>query len=394
MLGGNHSAGQNAGLAEAGAAMRSVAFWELPLVLGVSSVATAAHLADDGMPLPAVAVPALGGQTARAWARSVVAALAPLRDAEANESVAMTPVVQLDPCMGSDSLLRFSAFGAVLLGAQGLWWEGMGRCAPVGSAQFELVADINTHVSQWAEPLFMRKEEVQRGPWASEDADADFASAAGPAATLPAVPPFGPTDYVIDAAWSTSSLTLPPLRGAGGALVHAVAPGGSPSSVVQAMDAELIVVHFRNASADGKNGTGLCKSSKTVQGQDCITCKHDRLQATFLQNAFSTLPCCCRRQRAAGPVDGAEPRGGRRARAAAQRDAPPGRLDFAPDRAQRLPGLFYGLQPRVARPVRAAAATWRRGAGAELQPRAGPGHRGRQRLAPGLRRRVASGAGC
>ena len=127
MLGGNHSAGQNAGLAEAGAAMRSVAFWELPLVLGVSSVATAAHLADDGMPLPAVAVPALGGQTARAWARSVVAALAPLRDAEANESVAMTPVVQLDPCMGSDSLLRFSAFGAVLLGAQGLWWEGMGR---------------------------------------------------------------------------------------------------------------------------------------------------------------------------------------------------------------------------------------------------------------------------
>ena len=290
MLGGNHSAGQNAGLAEAGAAMRSVAFWELPLVLGVSSVATAAHLADDGMPLPAVAVPALGGQTARAWARSVVAALAPLRDAEANESVAMTPVVQLDPCMGSDSLLRFSAFGAVLLGAQGLWWEGMGRCAPVGSAQFELVADINTHVSQWAEPLFMRKEEVQRGPWASEDADADFASAAGPAATLPAVPPFGPTDYVIDAAWSTSSLTLPPLRGAGGALVHAVAPGGSPSSVVQAMDAELIVVHFRNASADGKNGTGLCKSSKTVQGQDCITCEHDRLQATFLQDAFSTLP--------------------------------------------------------------------------------------------------------
>ena len=52
---------------------------------------------------------------------------------------------------------RFSAYASVLLGAQALWWEGMGACAGVGTGKFGLVASINQRVSQWAEPLLMRK---------------------------------------------------------------------------------------------------------------------------------------------------------------------------------------------------------------------------------------------
>ena len=52
----------------------------------------------------------------------------------------------------SESMVRFAAYSSVLIGgAQALWWEGMGKCAPVGSDQFALIGDINNRISQWCD---------------------------------------------------------------------------------------------------------------------------------------------------------------------------------------------------------------------------------------------------
>ena len=173
---------------------------------------------------------------------------------------------------------------------QALWWDNLATCAPLGSASFELVAGINRRVAQFAEPLFLRKEYFLEStfqfqgnpadppPHAAHDADVQRSSrpVGDEAATKPpppySVPPYGPTDYVITDAWSTSStLVLPPLNGANGSRVHFAKPGATPTALVQAMDAELLVVHFRNVTADGLNDTGFCKSSATCQAQDCLT---------------------------------------------------------------------------------------------------------------------------
>ena len=272
-------------------AMRSVAYWALPLLLGVPSVAAAAALGDSGVPFPAIALPPITTtQSAHSFAQAVVDVLAPIGAAAANHSVRMTPAVELSACSsftsGSDSLLRFSAYSALLLGAQALWWSDLTACAPLGSERFDTVRGINRRVAQWAEPLFMRREYFLQSSWAGcgdgmcpqpqvpHRRLGDVHDGAGKKRFNPAVPPFGPTDFVIDSFWSTSSLKLPALRGANGTLVHALAPGGSSSAVVQAMDKELVVVHFRNATADGGKDTGFCKSQATVQGQDCISYDH------------------------------------------------------------------------------------------------------------------------
>ena len=39
---------------------------------------------------------------------------------------------------------------------QALWWEGVGRCAPIGTDRFSLIAAINTRLVSWAEPLFLK----------------------------------------------------------------------------------------------------------------------------------------------------------------------------------------------------------------------------------------------
>ena len=217
--------------------------------------------------------------------------LTPIGDAAANRSVEMTPAVQLSPCLtDSDSLLRFSAYSSVLLGAQALWWKDMTTCAPAGSAKFEIVSGINVRVAQWAEPLFMRKgPALPSGHWLRDGArgggqvDAAEQGRVNKPETEAivygqTVPPFGPTDFMVTAVWSTSSVQLPPLRGAVGSnatlrpsLVKAIRPGGDPAAIVQGMDEELVIVQLRNVTADGDRDAGRCKGSELVQGQDCIT---------------------------------------------------------------------------------------------------------------------------
>ena len=97
--------------------------------------------------------------------------------------------VQIDACglgagsgMMSESMARFAAYSSVLIGgAQAIWWEGMGKCAPVGSVEFLLVGAINNRIAQWADPLFLRTRGNGQRPWA------------------------------IEAVWTTSSLSIPPV---------------------------------------------------------------------------------------------------------------------------------------------------------------------------------------
>ena len=51
--------------------------------------------------------------------------------------------------------------------------------------------------------------------------------------------------YAVDAVWSTSSLSLPPLQG-----VAATPP--APGELLEAMDEELVVLHLRNTSHRGR----------------------------------------------------------------------------------------------------------------------------------------------
>lgn len=258
--------------------LRSEAYWQLPLVLGVDSVDTAAKLGDQGVPLPAVQLTFEHTGSALEWARRTVGMLAPLAS-PAGRNATMTPAVSIDPCgTDSDSMMRFAAYTSVLLGGQALWWEGMGRCAPVGSSTFETVSSINNRVAQWAEPLFMRKVDyVPKGSWLADDIDDDVDAGSkknrGKVSNAKAgqsVPPFGNTSFFIDAVYSTSSIKLPPLPGANGSLVHAQPPGSTFAALIQAMDPELIVVNLRNATSFGKNHTSECKTAAGPQGQDCI----------------------------------------------------------------------------------------------------------------------------
>ena len=114
-------------------------------------------------------------------------------------------------------MLRFSAFASVIYGAQALWWEGVGACAPIGSPKFDLIASINNRVAMWADPLFLKS------------------SISG---------------YTVREAWSTSSIAaLPPLV-SGGVSVAFNAPGGETSLVVD-MSPDLIALRM-DSTVKGK----------------------------------------------------------------------------------------------------------------------------------------------
>ena len=85
-----------------------MAYWQLPLVLGVASVEEAVALGDRGVPFPAIVLPAPDPATpALKWAQLAIDTLAPLIPVGRNMSVKMTPAVSLDPCATeSDSITR------------------------------------------------------------------------------------------------------------------------------------------------------------------------------------------------------------------------------------------------------------------------------------------------
>jgi len=201
--------------AAAARALRRRGYMFLPLIPAVPHVARAVELAAAGVPLAAVSLPPLEGVTdSAAWAAATLARLAELGGAASNASNAMTMAVTLDACaLASDSLVRFGAYASVVWGAQAIWWEGVGACAPIGSDAFMLIGGINRRIAQWAEPLFLKN---------SNEAVTSVR-------------------YQVVDVWSTSSLELPPLQG-----VKAARP--SKGRLIEAMDDELVAVHLKNST--------------------------------------------------------------------------------------------------------------------------------------------------
>jgi len=254
-------------------AMRQSAYWLLPFVQRVSSVADAVHLAQlANVPLAAVVLPSFSPDygkhkdrdpskesanaaastaptpsatftaaqpaastatptvhaasaastahtaphahsTPTAWASAVLTRLDTLAHAARNSSNAMTPAVSLDTCdlAASDSRLRFAAYASVIWGAQALVWQSLPSCAPIGSDAFALVGSVNSRLVQWAEPLFLS-------------------------------PPVGEAPrYAVTAVYSTSTLLLPPVQG-----VHAIPPSATATATVQAMASEMVAIELRN----------------------------------------------------------------------------------------------------------------------------------------------------
>ena len=173
-LGGYVLGNSSAKLVDVAAAadvMRQHGYWQMPIALA-SSVPHATALSEVGVSLPALKLPAYfastdtapagsdideglsshrANKTAResSWGSSALTQLAAHSMATTNTpNNQMSMVVALDPCEGSDSFLRFGAYSSMIFGAQALWWEGMERCARVGTARFELVASINRRIAQ------------------------------------------------------------------------------------------------------------------------------------------------------------------------------------------------------------------------------------------------------
>eukprot|EP01045_Picozoa_sp_COSAG04_P012106 COSAG04_NODE_804_length_10157_cov_2.622688_2_plen_375_part_00 len=208
-------------VATAADAMRQHGYWQMPVALA-SSVSHATKLAAVDVSLPAVRLPTYPSKTGNAegWGSEALKWLGELSWATTNSSNKMAMVVALDACEGSDSLVRFGAYSSMIFGAQMLWWEGMDRCARIGSGRFELVASINRHIAQWAEPLFLK-----------------------------------PVRFRIAEAWSTSTVAIPTLPTVIGkppnaqpAHITAGKPGATPSSLIQTMDDDLLVLHLVNIS--------------------------------------------------------------------------------------------------------------------------------------------------
>ena len=216
---------------DAAAALRAVGYMFLPLVPAVPTVGAAVTLAGLGAPLAAVSLPqrmagAMAGAQPAAVANAVLSRLAELRAAAANSSNAMTMAVTLSACdTTSDSFTRFAAYASVIWGAQALWWEGVGACAPIGTDEWAMISSINRRLSQWAEPLFGNAKD-----------ESTYGYGGGGSGR-----PWNVTRYVVDQVWSTSSLELPPLQG-----VAARPP--TVGELVEGMDEELIVIHLVNAS--------------------------------------------------------------------------------------------------------------------------------------------------
>lgn len=181
-------------------------------------------LAGLGIPLPAVSLPSLKSpKDPRAAAQTVLDRLAELSEATSNSSNSMTMAVTLDACsLESDSLVRFAAYASVIWGAQSIWWEGVGACAPIGSEDFALIAGINRRFAQWAEPLFLKAKN-------------EAIYMLGEAGVYDVV------RYHVTDVWSTSTLELPLLQG-----VRAKRP--AKGDLIEAMDEELVVVHLSNYS--------------------------------------------------------------------------------------------------------------------------------------------------
>lgn len=183
-----------------GKSLRSSAYWQIPVLLGVTDIDCALDAAGKGLPLTPIRINLKAPQGSAASVASTV--LSTFRDLQLRSAGRpMTASIMLGACdTNSDSLLRFAAYSSlVVAGSQSLWWEDMDACAQVGSAKFALIGGINARVGQWGNA---------------------FLSGPGGVANV------APTRV-----FSTSSL----------AMGNTSRPGGDSTDLVQAMSPEMLV---------------------------------------------------------------------------------------------------------------------------------------------------------
>ena len=139
--------------------------WVLPMATACDAGA-AISMGKGGLPLAMPSVTIAEGRTAIEVAQAAVAQYEQMRQMLSlhwepvrsggrvlwrNAGAFMPFMVALDACstVDSDSLLRFQAFAALAYGSRGLYWDGVRRCAGVGTAKFTLVSSINRRIVQW-----------------------------------------------------------------------------------------------------------------------------------------------------------------------------------------------------------------------------------------------------
>lgn len=239
--------------------------WLFPIVLNVASVAEAETLATAGItPLPAVVLPAVGSGegAAMAWAQETLDLLSTLGVSTSNRSLACSMAVTINACAyESESLNRAAAYWSVIFGSQALWWEGVGRCAAVGSAKFKLIASINRRLSQWAEPLFLKGSSTPAWNAAPRQHN-------GPPGSTPSSDCRHGANcfseklrYNVTHVYSTSSLDFPALQG-----IKPAKPGTNPAEdLIQYMDDDLIVIVLHNNTIEAPDSNAGIEFAHTKE---------------------------------------------------------------------------------------------------------------------------------
>ena len=139
--------------------------WVLPIATACDADA-AISMGKGGVPLAMPSVTIATGSTAVQVAQAAASQYEQMRQMLSrywepvhsgdrvlwsNAGAFMPFTVSIDACssVDSDSLLRFQAFAALAYGARGIYWDGVRRCAGVGTAKFTLVRSINRRIVQW-----------------------------------------------------------------------------------------------------------------------------------------------------------------------------------------------------------------------------------------------------
>ena len=131
---------------------RRVGYWQMCVAPQLKNISAALELAEAGVPLSTITAakdPATYGNLGD-YASAVVATYMGMQAATGLTPYPVSAGASVDACCSeSDSVLRFTAYSALVFGTQALWWENMATCAPIGSAKFALIGAINSRIAQW-----------------------------------------------------------------------------------------------------------------------------------------------------------------------------------------------------------------------------------------------------
>jgi len=201
----------NTEIVSLGDELRQIAYWQFALARHVGNYTRASELFDKNLPFSLIAPaakPFSKYSSTEQYASDVISNyLTSAPNGELQNQVRIS--VEIDACdTNSDSALRLAAYSALAFGMESIWWEGMNKCAKPNTEKFALLGAINGRIAQWSN--------VFSGP--SGDKTRAFS---------------------INNIYSTANFSIP----------GALKPGASPSSLVQKMDDDVIVLDLSSPSS-------------------------------------------------------------------------------------------------------------------------------------------------